>query len=314
MPTILITGGTGMIGRALSKALLEKGYEVIILSRGSGVKSQESGVRSRESIPGVEYAYWDIKKKTIDQVAVAKADHIIHLAGANLAEKRWTRERKQEIVKSRVESGKLIVESLRNIPNQVKTLISISGIGYYGPDRPGTTNFTEKDPVFDDFLAQVCNQWEETLYPVKTMGKRLVTFRTGVVLSNNGGIVKEFLKPLKFGIAPILGSGKQILSWIHIDDLVRMFISAIANEDLSGVYNAVTPEPVSNKEFVLQLAKIKKGNLFIAVPVPSFLLKLILGEMSIEVLKSARVSSKKIEGHGFVLQYPTIKMALQNLK
>jgi uncharacterized protein (TIGR01777 family) len=285
MPTILITGGTGMIGQALTKALLEKNYEVIVLSR-------ESGVKSQESIPGVGYAHWDIKSKIIDQVAIAKSDHIIHLAGANLAEKRWTKKRKQEIVDSRVESGKLIVESLKNITNQVKTVVSISAIGYYGPDRFNTTNFNEKDSAFDDFLAQVCKQWEETLYPMITLGKRLVTFRTGVVLSKEGGALKEFLKPLKFGIAPILGSGKQIISWIHIDDLVRLFISALENEDLSGVYNAVAPNPVSNKEFVLQLARIK-SSFFIPVPVPAFMLKLILGEMSIEVLKSAGCQQQK---------------------
>ncbi|MBK5269766.1 MAG: DUF1731 domain-containing protein, partial [Bacteroidia bacterium] len=173
--------------------------------------------------------------------------------------------------------------------------------------------FEESDPPSDDFLGRTCQLWEKSLEPLIGMGKRLVKFRTGIVLSNEGGALPEFTKPLNFGIASILGSGKQIISWLHIEDLVRMYITAIENSDMEGVYNAVAPSPVSNKELVLQLAKIKRGNFFIPIHVPAFLLKLILGELSIEVLKSALVSCDKIHFTGFTFHHPSLKSALQQL-
>jgi len=324
MPTVLITGGTGMIGKALSRALLEKGYHVVVLSR-TGLETRyairNTGLTnktlenhgSRISHPAsLKYAHWNIETNQIDNDAIATADHIIHLAGASVADKRWTKKRKQEIRDSRVKSGKLLVNSLKNIPNRVKSVISISGIGYYGPDNSDRNAFKEADAPYNDFLAQVCQQWESTMQPVTGLGKRLVILRTGVVLSSEGGALKEFLKPLKFGFATILGSGKQIISWIHIEDLVKLFISAIENENYSGVYNAVAPNPVSNRKFVLEMARIKK-KFFIPVHVSSFVLRTVLGEMSVEVLKSAKVSSKKIENNGFSFHFPVIKSALNDL-
>lgn len=314
MHTIIITGGTGLIGTALSKTLLEKGYRVIILSR------KEVDI----SLPGnLSYAVWDIKNQTIDREAIGSADCIIHLAGAGVADKRWTKKRKKEIVDSRVNSSKLIVDSLKSIPNKVKTVISSSGIGWYGADlipnpspqggeRSGVLKFVESDPPANDFLGSTCKQWEESIDPVTQLGKRLVKLRTGIVLSKEGGALKEFLKPLNFGIAAILGNGKQIISWIHIDDLVNLYISAFENEQMSGVYNAVAPNPVSNKEMIMKMAK-SRGKFFIPVHVPSFVLNLILGEMSIEVLKSATVSSGKISSAGFQFQSADIETALKNL-
>lgn len=303
MATVLITGGTGMIGGALTTALLDKGYEVIIITR---------------KLPGtgsdrLSYAEWNINRKIIDENAIRKADHIIHLAGAGVAEKRWTKKRKEEIVRSRAESGRLIAESLQKISNNVKTLVSSSGIGWYGPDvKLNPTPFKEDDPVFNDFLGTTCKQWEASLEPVLSMGMRLVKLRTGIVLSKKGGALKEFLKPLRFGLATILGNGKQIISWIHIDDLVSMYISAIENKAMSGTYNAVSPKPVSNKEFVLQLARTKRGKWFIPLRVPKFLLRLVLGEMSIEVLKSASVSADKISRTGFAFRFPELDSALKD--
>ena len=303
MQTVLITGGTGMIGHALRSKLLEKGYRVIILTRNKSKQKSESA--------NLLYAEWDVEKMQIEPEAIAQADYIIHLAGAGVADERWTEKRKQEIISSRVKTGELLVKALNETLNNVKAVISISGIGYYGPDKNGKA-FVESDNPSNDFLADTCIKWEAAIQPVEAIGKRLVIFRTGVVLSNDGGAFTEFKKPLRFGFATILGSGKQIVSWIHTDDLVKLYLNAIENNLISGIYNAVAPKPVSNKELILQLAKAK-NKFYIPVIVPAFVLKIVVGELSVEVLKSATVSSAKIESTGFVFQYPTIESAIQKL-
>lgn len=308
MTTILITGGTGMIGKALTHALLEKNYKVIVLSRQFNQRQTET--------TNLSYAAWNVDGQTIDKEAISKADYIIHLAGAGVADKRWTKKRKQEIINSRVRSGELLAKALQDIPNKIKAVICASAIGWYGADPviPNPKPFREDDPHDISFLGETCKQWEESVDPVKKSGKRLVKLRTGIVLSNEGGALKEFKRPLLFGLAAILGDGKQMISWIHIDDLVRLYITAIEDETLNGVYNAVAPKPVSNKELTLQLARIQKGNFFIPVHAPSFVLKLVIGEMSIEVLKSATVSCDKIHYTGFTFLYPSLDAALKNLK
>jgi uncharacterized protein (TIGR01777 family) len=307
MDTVLITGGTGMIGTRLTKLLLGKGYGVIILTRNA------AEVKHRAA--GVSYAGWDIHKQTIDRDAITKADHIIHLAGAGVADKRWTEKRKQEIVNSRTQSSALIVKALKEIPNKTKTVVSASAIGWYGPDTAYSkqNGFTEDVKADTAFLGETCRQWEAGIEPVEQIGKRLVKLRTGIVLSNKGGALAEFKKPLKAFVAAILGDGKQVVSWIHVDDLCRMYLSAIENENLDGAYNAVAPNPVTNKELTLTLAKKMRGNSFVRIPVPAFSLKIVLGEMSIEVLKSATVSSQKIQSTGFKFSYPTIEEAITEL-
>jgi uncharacterized protein len=304
MATVVITGGTGLIGTALTKALVQKDYEVIILSRSKKLSSSKN----------ISYAVWDVNNQTINEDAIQRADYIVHLAGANVGEKRWTANRKKEIVDSRVDSGKLLVKVLTKLHNKVKAVISSSAMGYYGPD-PGIPNpkpFMETDSPNNDFLATTVVQWEAAIEPVKSLGKRLVFLRTGIVLSNEGGAYKEFKKPLQFGLASILSSGKQIVSWIHIDDLVRLYIEAIENEKYNGVFNAVAPNPVSNKELVKEIARQTK-KFYIAAKVPSFVLKTVLGEMSIEVLKSATVSSEKVQKEGFQFLYSTISDAVASL-
>lgn len=307
MQKILITGGTGLIGSALTKELINKGYEVIILTRRSPNKKS-----TKES--QISYANWDVEEQTIDKAAIEKSDHIIHLAGENVAEGRWTKKRKQEIVDSRVKSGLLLVKALREIPNKIQTIVSASAIGWYGPDPqiPNLAPFVETDNAATDFLGETSNQWEAAIAPVTELDKRLVILRTGIVLSNEGGAYAEFKKPLKFGVASVLGTGKQIISWIHIDDLVRMYIEAIENKNLQGVYNAVAPHPVTNEQLIKQMADTK-GRGHLTIPVPTVALKIALGEMSIEVLKSTTVSSQKIEDAGFSFTFPNIGTALFNL-
>jgi uncharacterized protein (TIGR01777 family) len=307
MTSVLITGGTGMIGKALTAELLAKGYSVVILTRNPD--------RERSADPRLGYAAWDPQNKTIDAAAIEKSDYIIHLAGANIAEKRWTGKRKKEIVESRVSGSSLLVKALKEIPNKVRAVICASAIGWYGTDPviPNNNPFTEDRPSDPSFLGDTCKRWEASIDPVSQMGKRLVKLRTGIVLSKTGGAIEEFKKPLKFGIATILASGRQMISWIHLDDLTRMYVHAIGDEKMHGVFNAVSPQPVPNKTLVLELAKQVKGKFYVPVYVPSFALKLALGEMSIEVLKSTTVSCEKVHRHGFVFLFPEITHALKSI-
>ncbi len=307
MPVVLITGGTGLIGKNLTSHLVAKGYQVIIVSRKS--------IRDVEK-PLVSYSTWNIEEEKIEKNAIAKADYIIHLAGAAVMDKRWTKKYKQEIIDSRIKSTNLLIKALHDIPNHVKAVISASAIGWYGSDHTPLLHkdgFIETDPADENFLGETCKRWEESLHPVIQLNKRLVKFRFGIVLSIEGGALAEFKKPLRFGIAAILGSGKQIISWIHADDLCRMLIYALENEQLSGTYNAVAPLPINNKKLILKLAKLIRGQFYIPVHVPKFVLKLILGERCIEILKSTTVSNEKIKGTGFTFLYPTIDAALKEL-
>ena len=302
--TVLITGGTGLVGKALSKVLVKKGYTVIILTRDIGDKKAE---------PGIGYAAWNVAKQEIDITALQQADYIVHLAGAGVVDKRWTDTYKKEIIDSRTESSRLIYESLKNNTNKVKAIVSASATGWYGGDTDPLKSFTETDAADDSFLGNTCRLWEASIEPVTTLGKRLVILRTGIVLSNDGGALVEFKKPMAFGIAAILGSGKQIVSWLHIDDLCNMYVAGIENEHLSGSFNAVAPNPVSNKTLTLQLAKTLKKKFYVAVNVPSFVLKIMMGQSCIEVLKSVTVSCKKILDSGFEFKFKTIETALEDL-
>jgi uncharacterized protein (TIGR01777 family) len=304
MATVLITGGTGLIGQALTAALVAKGHKVIVLTRKSGNKAT----------PNITYAQWDVHAQTIDKEAVAQADFIVHLAGANVADGRWTEKRKQEIRDSRVRSGELLGKALGEMPNRVKAVVSASATGWYGPDPviPNPKPFVETDPAAQDFLGATCREWEESMQPITSMGKRLVLFRTGIVLSNRGGAYAEFKKPLRFGVASILGSGRQVVSWIHIDDIVNLYINAIETESWQGVYNAVAPQPVSNKQLITAIAK-QRGGFYITTHVPELALKTALGEMSVEVLKSVTASAAKLEKAGYPFLFPHIDTAVRNL-
>jgi uncharacterized protein (TIGR01777 family) len=304
MQTILITGGTGMVGQSLTNFLLAKGYYVIVLTR-----QQKQSSRAHFS-----FAQWDLNKGWIDPSAIAAADYIIHLAGEGVADKRWTTARKKAILDSRVNSSALLVKTLKENPNKVKAIVAASAIGWYGPDNEKSkqSGFVETDPVDSSFLGDTCQQWEESMHPIKLMGIRLVTIRIGIVFNKMGGALAEFMKPAKLGAAAILGDGQQMVSWIHQQDLNRLMLFALETEQVEGVYNAVAPDPVNNA--ILTKAIAKRFHTW-AIPfhVPSFVLKIMLGEMSVEVLKSAKVSASKIITAGFSFDYATMDQALDDL-
>lgn len=303
MQTVMITGGTGLIGKALSQHLVRKGYKVIVLTRSPP---------SKEDLNGISYAAWNVKTQTIDVKAVQKADFILHLAGAGVMEKKWTPAYKAEIVSSRTQSSKLLTDTLQNYPHHVQAIISSSAIGWYGADKIDGHAFSEDEPAAADFLGQTCLQWEQSIEATESLNIRVCKLRTGIVLSNSGGALKEFKFSLRFGVAGIIGEGSQMVSWIHIEDLCRMFHHAMKTK-INGSYNAVAPTPVSNKKLILTLANAIRGKSFIPLHVPVFMLKLILGARSIEVLKSTTVSDAKIKATGFTFLYPSIEAAIGEL-
>ena len=304
MQTILITGGTGMVGQSLTNFLLAKGYQVIVLTR---QKKQSSRAH-------FSFAQWDLNKGWIDPAAIAAADYIIHLAGEGVADKRWTAARKKAILDSRVHSSALLVKALKENPNKVKAIVAASAIGWYGPDNEKSKQlgFVETDPVDSSFLGDTCQQWEESMHPVKVLGIRLVTIRIGIVFNKMGGALAEFMKPAKLGAAAILGDGQQMVSWIHQQDLNRLMLFALEQEQVAGVYNAVAPDPVNNA--ILTKAIARRFHTW-AIPfnVPSFILKIMLGEMSVEILKSAKVSASKILAAGFSFDFASMDEALDDL-
>lgn len=299
MEKVIITGGAGAIGLHLTKLLVANFYEVIIFTRNPNSHPAQHNVR---------YVHWDPSKQIIDTKSIQEADYIINLAGANLNAKHWTKSYQQEIITSRVESGQLLYQSLKQIPNQVKAVLSASAIGWYGADdqyqkRP----FEEGDPQGGTFLSWVCNLWEGSVKPIETLGKRLVVFRFGVVLSNDQGLLKEISRFLSFRSIPILGSGKQILSWIHIDDLCRMLLFGLQNNHVAGIYNACSSEPLSLSEFCKRIAKHKYGPFYIPLPIPAFLIKFMLKKKGQEmVINGTWVSNKKIVHEKFPFKYPLL--------
>lgn len=304
MQTVLITGGTGLVGQSLTDSFIEHGYDVIVLTR----------TPRKSSRLHLSYAQWDINKQYIDPNAIAQANIIVHLAGESVATKRWSVKRKAEILNSRVQSGLLLSHALKTMQHQVHTFIGASAIGWYGPDNELSLKdgFKEEDKVDNSFLGDTCQQWEDSVSEIGSVGIRMVTLRIGIVLNKRGGALVEFIKPAKFGMAAILGDGHQIVSWIHQQDLTGIILFAMNNTHMNGVFNAVSPEPITNKEMTLQIAARYFPWQF-KIHVPVWALKILLGEMSIEVLKSAKVSSKKIQEEGYSFKFPSIKKALEDL-
>lgn len=293
---VLLTGGTGFIGKRLTKALKEKGYAVGNLSRKSKLKGQNY--------------FWDPQRNWIDTKALDWADYIVHLAGAPIAAKRWTQERKYEIIDSRVESAKLLFNSITE-HHHIKAFISSSAVGYYG-GRTEKKEFTEEDPPASDFQGTVCKRWEAAADHFSQVGARVVKIRTGVVFDSKAGAYPLMAAPFKRGVGAILGNGQQYIPWIHADDLIQIYIKALEDENMEGAYNGVSGDHVTNAELSKLLAR-KFGNKIWLPKVPVWVLKLAMGQRSELVLEGNKVSAQKIKDAGFIFRYPDIDSALDSL-
>ncbi len=298
---VLLAGGSGLVGSRLTDLLVGKDYHVHILSRKS----------RRSSDPKISYHQWDLNKNAIDPKAL-EVDAIVNLAGAGIADKRWTTARKREILESRTLSTALIGKGISDFQQKPTHYIGASAIGIYG--STSETMLTEEYvSADDDFMVDVCRQWEEAHLQLANNIKHLSILRIGIVLSTKGGALKEILKPLEMGrIGAYFGDGQMIYSWIHIDDLCQQIIDLIENKLEPDIYNAVAPNPATNKELVktIEIASEKKA---LTLSTPSFMMKLVFGEMSKTILNNTSVSSSKIEKAGFRFQYPKLLEALSHL-
>ncbi|HRG00310.1 MAG TPA: TIGR01777 family oxidoreductase [Bacteroidia bacterium] len=297
MGVILISGGTGLVGKALSNLLLSKGHEVRILSR------------NPKSTNNIKSFYWDVEKNEIDEKAFDDVEHIVHLAGSGIADKRWTNARKQDIVDSRVNSIKFISSILKKKNIQLKSFVGASAIGIYGMTTSEKI-FTETDKGHNDFLSQSCIQWENAYQEIQTLSNKNCTIRIGVVLSKDGGALKKLLPLFNIGLGSAVGSGKQYMPWIHIDDLVSVFHEALFNSNYNGIYNAVSSEESTNQSFSKQLAKSLSKPFFLP-NVPAFILKIIFGEMANVLLEGSRVNNQKLINSGFQYKFPSLNEALK---
>lgn len=297
---ILITGATGLIGTELVALLLQNGVTVHYLT---------TSKKKIESKPNYHGFYWNPNQGIIDENALMGVDSIIHLAGATIS-KRWTPKYKQEIIESRILSSNVLYKALKEHPHSVKQLISASAIGIY-PDSLTKIYTEENNEVDESFLGKVVMKWEESVNKFKSLNIKVAKIRTGLVLSNKGGALPEMEKPIKMGVGSPFGSGKQIQSWIHIHDLVELYLFAVEHE-LDGAYNAVASNPVTNKKLTQEIAAVLKKPLFMP-NIPKFLMSLVLGEMHTILFASQNVSNKKIESKGFKFKYNQVDKALMNL-
>ena len=292
MASILITGGTGLIGTKLAKKLIDKDHDVIILSRNP---KQENEFK------------WDVSSNYIDEKALIHTDYIIHLAGAGIADKRWTEKRKQVIIDSRVKTANLLFDKINELKIDLKGFISASGIGYYGATTSDKI-FEETDKVGTDFLGEVCQKWENAAQQFSTKNIPVTILRTGIVLAKKGGALDKMKTPV---ITP-LGSGKQYIPWIHIDDLCYLYM-AVIEDNLTGIFNAVAPEHHTSSSFSKALAKSIKRP-YLGIGVPSFILQILFGEMAVILLKGSRISTKKTEKNKYPFRFSKLQKALSNLQ
>ena len=296
---VLISGGSGFIGSHLTGLLIANGYSVSILSRN---EKQNKG--------DIFYYKWDVANQTIDEKAVLNADFIIHLAGENIAEKRWTAKRKAEIIDSREKSTQLLYAVLKKNNKKLDAFISASAIGIYGAIN-GEEICSEDTTYANDFLGYTCQKWEGAIDFIENLNIRTVKIRTGLVLGKNDGFLKKLIPLFQFRLGSALGSGKQYMPWIHVDDLCAIYLQAVMNPNMEGAYNAAVLDNTTNSIFSKTLARIFGYSIWLP-NVPAFVLKLVMGEMAVIVLTGRRVSSDKIEQTGFQFQFKNLDEAIRN--
>lgn len=294
---VLITGATGMIGKKLVPALIEKGYQISMLSRNA------------RPLPNTRVFLWNVENQTIDTKCFEGVSAIIHLAGENIASKRWTAKRKQQILDSRVQSTSLLYKGLATCNHNVNTLISASAVGYYG--NRGDEVLTEISPAGDDFLASCCLQWEAAVDEGSLQDLRIVKLRTGFILDKATGGLPLMALPVKLFAGATLGSGKQWIPWIHLQDMVNLYIHALETS-IHGVFNATAPIPVTNETFTKNLAQVLQRPVW-PLHVPAIAIKTIMGEMSAVALSSTNTSAQKVLNTGFNFKYHELQTALKEI-
>ncbi len=297
---VLITGATGLVGQEIVKRCHAKNIQVNYLTTRKSKISQDDNYKG---------FYWNVDTREIDINCFKGVDAIIHLAGASIS-KRWTEAYKKEVINSRVESTQLLIDTLKGESHNIKQIVSASAIGIYPDSLTNYYDQTHKE-VSNSFLGEVVQAWEQAVDGFSKVNIKVSKVRIGLVLSDKGGALKEITKPIKFGAGAAFGSGKQWQSWIHIEDLSRVFLFVLEHS-LEGVYNGVAPNPVSNTELTKTAAKVLRKPLFLP-NIPKFVMKLVLGEMHIILFESQRVSSKKIEEKGFEFEYNYLEPALNDL-
>ncbi|MBB1192122.1 TIGR01777 family protein [Flavobacterium sp. SOK18b] len=296
---VLISGGTGFIGRQLTTLLLSKGFTVSILTR-----------TLRPNLEKVFYYKWDVENQTIDEQAVLRADFIIHLAGENIAEKRWTAKRKAAIIESREQSTLLLYTTIKKHNKKLDAFISASAVGIYGAVN-GEEICEETMLPENDFLGYTCQKWEDAIDFIENRNIRTVKLRTGLVLGKKDGVLNKLSTVFKLRLGSALGTGKQYMPWIHVDDLCEMYFHAMQNETMNGAYNAAIQDNTTNTIFSKTLACVYGYAIWLP-NVPVFVLEFMMGEMSKIVLTGRRVSSEKIEQTGFQFQFKNLEGALRN--
>lgn len=297
MKKILITGGTGLIGMHLSYMLKKKGYQVVHLSRSA---------RKEAVFPAFR---WNIDQGYIDPEAFEGVEAVVHLAGAGIADKRWSESRKKIIMDSRVKSTQLLYKFIAELDVRPEVFVSSSAIGFYGSQQ--AHQLTTESGQGEDFLSKVCQAWESAAQPIKDLGVRTPIIRIGVVFSTRGGALEQLLKSYSFGIGAYFGAGEQYYSWIHIDDLCNWFVKAIEDASMQDIYNGTAPLPATNKEVAAAIASAKKQKVLL-LPVPAFVAKLMMGEMSSVVLNSTRVVQKQSDST-IDYQFSDLTQAIQDL-
>ncbi len=300
MAKILITGGSGLLGKTISKLLLKKGYEVNWLSRKPG------------EWQGIKKYIWNLEESVIDLKAFEGVDTLIHLAGTGIVDKRWTESYKRDLLNSRVKSSELLFDTIQKNKFPIKTFIGASAIGYYGLSESPKL-YIETDEAAKDYLAELTKNWENSYLPFKQSGIRTAVLRIGIVLSKEGGFYAKMAPVYKLGIGTSFGKGNYYLSWIHLKDLCSLILYAIENENCKGVYNAVASNPIRYSEFSKQLA-ISLNRPLIFPHLPEILIKSILGERAVMLTKGVKVSNAKIKNQGFKFEFDELNTALTELK
>lgn len=296
---ILVTGASGFVGQRVVRELLNNKHEVVVLTRNIAKSALNLGSHCK-------FVQWDTVSVP-PQSAFEGVEGIINLMGEGIADKRWDEAQKQKIHDSRINGTHLLIKAISDMAKKPKVLVSASGVGIYG--NRDTEVITETSTTGNDFLANLCKEWEAEAFKAKDLGLRVVVVRTGMVLGRNGGALKKMLPIFKLGLGGPVGSGKQYMSWIHVDDLASIYVEAINNASIEGAVNGTAPYPATNKEFTKALGKALHRPAF--MPVPTFALKSAFGEMSSVLLEGQKVLPTKIKEKKFRFHYPTLEMALK---